>query len=301
MTSKTADKNSKKFIKPFAKKSFGQNFLSDEKYINKIIAAVGARPDETIIEIGPGRGALTEKLIQTGANIIAVELERDMNAVLKEKFADVSNFSLIEADALKINFKQLFSPAQTKKIKLAANLPYYISTAILQKIIDEREVFSQAVLMFQKEVVERITAKPNDAERGFLSVIVQASAVAEKLFDVPPQAFRPVPKVWSSVVKLSFIENAFENENFSEFNLTRKNIDYSMFRQLVSVGFSQRRKTIFNNLKNFHTELKMEIPAGDWEIILRESCIEPTRRAESLNLEEWQKVTVQVQDYLSRK
>lgn len=256
--------------KPFAKKSFGQNFLVDENYINKIISALSAKQDETIVEIGAGRGALTEKLIESGANVIAIELERDMLAVLRGRFSGKSNFTLVESDALKVDFGALTKTVnKTTKIKLVANLPYYISTAILQVLIEQREVFAEMILMFQREVVERITARAGNSERGFLTVLVEAYLQAEKLFDVPPIAFRPSPKVSSAVVRLTPKVSRIENQK--------------LFRELVSAGFNQKRKTILNNLKNFSPLIEMQAT-------LEDCAIAPERRAESLTFDEWKRL-----------
>lgn len=254
--------------KPFAKKSFGQNFLVDENYINKIISALNPQTHETVIEIGAGRGALTEKLIELGANVLAIEFEREMIAVLKEKFSNSDNFNLIESDALKTDFTEITkSKDQKPKTKLVANLPYNISTAILQKLIEQRELFSEMVLMFQREVVERITAKEGTSERGFLSVLAQTYLETERLFDVPPNAFRPIPKVWSSVIRLKPKTVTIENE--------------TLFREIISAGFAQRRKTILNNLK---------LKFADAESVLHQAEIDTKRRAETLTLEEWQRI-----------
>ena len=255
--------------KPFAKKSFGQNFLVDRNVIDKIIAALNLQTGETIIEIGAGRGALTEKIVESGALVIAVELEREMISILQKIFEKVPNFHLIEQDALQINFNRLTNvEANLPKRKLVANLPYNISTAILQKLIEQREVFSEMILMFQREVVERITAKAGSSSRGFLSVLSQNYLETEKLFDVSPNAFRPIPKVWSSVVRLKPKENIVKNE--------------SMFREIVSISFAQKRKTILNNLKN---------KFANAEDILFRAEIESKRRAETLSLEEWRRIT----------
>lgn len=269
-TRKTEDR------KPFAKKSFGQNFLVDQDYINKIIAALNPQKDETIIEIGPGRGALTEKLVEKKGKVIAVELDKDLIPLLQEKFRQNENFQLIEADALKIDFKELTKlKDQSSKIKLVANLPYYISTAILQRLIEQRKVFSEMVLMFQREVVERITAEPGNKERGFLTVLAEAYLETEKLFDIPPAAFRPAPKIWSSVVRI-LPKNNDEIE------------DEILFRELVSAAFQQKRKTIFNNLKNAPKNLCEKFERkGDIEFILNKSAINQIRRAETLTFEEW--------------
>jgi 16S rRNA (adenine1518-N6/adenine1519-N6)-dimethyltransferase len=265
--------------KPFAKKSFGQNFLVDKNYIDKIINALGLQTGESVVEIGAGRGALTEKLVESGARVIAIELDRDLIPLLKEKFAENENFSLIEQDALKLDFREVINRQRTKdkgqRTKLVANLPYYISTAILQKLIEQREVFSEMVLMFQREVVERITAEPGNKERGFLTVLVEAYLEAEKLFDVPPAAFHPAPKIWSAVVRLTPREKVeIENEK--------------LFRKIVSAGFAQRRKTILNNLKNAPAALKEEI--GDAEKLLADCEIDAKRRAETLTTEEWKRI-----------
>ncbi len=258
--------------KPFAKKSFGQNFLVDGNIINKITAALNPQVGETIIEIGSGRGALTEGLVESGANIVAVELERDMIAVLRQRFDGENNFRLIESDALKVDYSALSTQHSALKVKLVANLPYYISTAILQKLIEQREVFSEMVLMFQLEVVERITAEVGNSERGFLSVLVQNYLEVHKLFDVPPSAFRPSPKVKSAVVRLTpKIETNVRDEK--------------LFREIVSAAFVQKRKTIFNNLKNCPPDLRERL--GDVNELLNKSGIEPNRRAETLTTDEW--------------
>lgn len=252
----------------FAKKSFGQNFLTDENYINKIISAVNPQKDEIVIEIGAGRGALTEKLIESGTDVIAIEFEREMVALLKENFSSYPNFQLIESDALKVDFKSLDDRTlKISKFKLVANLPYNISTAILQKLIEQREVFGEMVLMFQREVVERITAKVNTSERGFLSVLTQNYLETEKLFDVSPNAFRPIPKVWSSVIRLKPKTENIQNE--------------MLFREIIAAGFAQRRKTILNNLK-----LKFD----NAEQLLNKCGIDAKRRAETLSIEEWRKI-----------
>lgn len=258
--------------KSYAKKSFGQNFLIDQNYVNKIIDALNPQKGETIVEIGAGRGALTEKLLESGANIIAIELDRDLIPVLRAEFGENENFKLIETDALKVDFSEIRKTEnQRSKTKLVANLPFNISTAILQQLIEQRDAFSEMILMFQREVVRRIIAGPGNSERGFLSVLVEAYLEAKKLFDIPPSAFRPAPKVWSAVVRLRPKENS------------RKNDD--LFREIISAGFAQRRKTIANNLKNAPADLREKI--GDVEKLLEICEIDPKRRAQTLTLEEW--------------
>ncbi len=263
----------------FSKKSFGQNFLVDQNYISKIIGALNPQNGEVIIEIGAGRGALTEVLVETGANIIAIELERNMIAVLRERFAGQTNFRLVEADALTVDFSELLAPGGlTCKPKLVANLPFNISTAILQKLIEQRACFSEMILMFQREVVERIMAKVGNSERGFLTVLTEASLTAEKLFDVPPKAFSPAPKVWSAVVRFKpKADVKINNEN--------------LFREIVSASFRQKRKTILNNLKSAPPNLREKIERRyDAQKLLEVAGIEPNRRAETLTVDEWKKI-----------
>lgn len=271
---KTEDRKAKTV---FAKKSFGQNFLTDQNYIEKIVSALNPQPKETIVEIGAGRGALTKKLVESGANVLAVELDKDLIPLLKENFGSYKNFVLIEQDALKIDFRQLLKAENQKpKAKLAANLPFYISTAILQKLIEQRDCFSEMILMFQREVVERITAKAGSAERGFLTVLVETFLNAEKLFDVPPEAFRPAPKVWSTVARLKPKEQ-------NEIEIS----DEKLFREIVGACFMQKRKTILNNLKNFALA---DAEKKETSRVLEQSRISPERRAETLTVSEWKRL-----------
>ena len=253
-----------------AKKSLGQNFLVDQNYVRKIVDSLDLAESDTVIEIGPGRGAITEYLVDSGASVIAIELDRELVPILQETFAGNSNFKVVEADATTVDFESLLSDRapnvkdQSSKIKLVANLPYYISTPILQHLSTQRHLFDRLVLMFQKEVVDRITARPGDSERGFLTVLVEAAFEVEKLFDVPANAFRPVPKVTSSVARFWPKDSPIDDEK--------------SFRDLVSTAFSQKRKTILNNLKTALPDAKGK---------LERSGIDPQRRAESLTLDEW--------------
>lgn len=251
-----------------AKKSLGQNFLRDETVINRIVDALDLQDDETVLEIGPGRGALTQRLLEDAGTVIAIEFDRDMISLLRERFGSLGNFELIDDDALNIVLADILKTTGGGQIKLVANLPYNISTPILQRLIDQRHLFSRIVLMFQREVVKRITASPGGKERGFLSVLVENAFHTECLFDVSPQAFQPVPKVWSSVVRLTPKKSAVSDE--------------ALFRKIISVSFSQKRKNILNNLK----------PAfADASVLLERSGIDGRRRAETLTLQEWIELT----------
>jgi 16S rRNA (adenine1518-N6/adenine1519-N6)-dimethyltransferase len=254
--------NGKPARKPFAKKSFGQNFLVDPKYIQKIIDALALSGEDIVVEIGAGRGALTEILVENAGKVFAIELDRDLIPILREQFGTLPNFELVDADALSLDFKELL--AREGKAKLVANLPYNISTAILQRLIEHRWAFSEMVLMFQREVVHRITAKPGNSDRGFLTLLVESSFGAVKLFDVPGKAFNPPPDVTSSVVRLVPIDSGIADEK--------------LFRKLVSQGFMQKRKNLSNNFK-------ATLPNANELMISID--IDPNRRAETLTLDEW--------------
>ena len=249
-----------------AKKSLGQNFLQDAPVIERIVNALHLAPDDTVIEIGPGRGALTETLLTRADKVIAIEFDLDMIAFLRQRFG-ASGLELVEGDVLDIGLGELVS----ETAKLVGNLPYNISTPILQRLIECRESFSTIVLMFQREVVDRITATPGGRDRGFLSVLVEDAFVAERLFDVPPTAFQPAPKVWSSVVRLT-----------PRFSRAR---NAKVFRGVVSASFAQKRKTILNNLKNVFPDAAATLHVAN---------IDTGRRAETLTLDEWLRLSDQI-------
>jgi 16S rRNA (adenine1518-N6/adenine1519-N6)-dimethyltransferase len=256
---------------PFAKRSFGQNFLVDRRIIERIVDALAPGHDDEVVEIGPGRGALTRSLADAGARLTAIELDRDLITELQQEFADSPNVTILPADALTVDFSAIAS-SNGKKLKLVANLPYNISTAILRRLARQREAFSVLVLMFQREVVERLAAQPGSSARGFLTVLVEAFFEVERLFDVPPTAFRPVPKVWSSVVRLTPKPEAPPLAGNEE-----------VFEQVISTAFQRKRKTIHNNFRaSGMKRFPKDVPA--W---LASCEIDPNRRAESITLPEW--------------
>src|SRR5215471_18106844 len=183
-----------------AKRSLGQNFLIGSHYPQRIVDSVSPQAGETIIEIGPGQGALTGLLVESGARVIAIELDAALIPHLTQRFSGRENFQLVEADALRVDYCELIAPAV--RARVVANLPYYISTPILQALIAYRRCLSEMTLMLQREVVERIAAVPGGKEYGFLSVLAQFYCEVEKFFDVPPGAFRPAPKVYSTALRL---------------------------------------------------------------------------------------------------
>jgi len=264
---------------PYPSKRLGQHFLRDQRTINRIIDALAPRADETIVEIGPGTGALTSVLVERAGRVIAVEFDNKLAPLLQERFAGFENFKLLMADALTLNFCEEILPVRSAR--LVANLPYNISTAILQRLIAQRGCLKEMVLMLQREVVERLLAPAGTTDRGFISVLVEAYCEAEKLFDVAPGAFRPPPKVWSSVMRLKFRPQI--NAHIADQNL---------LWETVSAGFAQKRKTILNNLRQAQGRLQETLKRnGGASIVLCKAGVDLKRRAETLTVEEWGRIT----------
>lgn len=263
---------------PFPSKRFGQHFLKDKRTVQRIVDALAPQPDETIVEIGPGTGALTAELIARAANVVAVEFDNKLTPLLNEQFGQQANFKLIMADALATDFCREIQPAS--HARLVANLPYNISTAILQRLIEQRACLTDMVLMLQREVVERIMAPPGSSDRGFLSVLVEAYCETEKLFDVGPGAFRPPPKVWSSVMRVRFRPQ-----------INTDDTDERLLWATVSAGFAQKRKTILNNLRHTSGRLADILKRnGGASIVLCKAGVELQRRAETLTIDDWSRI-----------
>ena len=264
---------------PYPSKRLGQHFLRDQRTIHRIIDALNPKSDETIVEIGPGTGALTSVLVERAGRLVAIEFDNKLAPLLQERFGAFGNFKLVMADALTVDFCKEILPAQSARI--VANLPYNISTAILQRLIAQRVCIDEMVLMLQREVVERVLAPAGTSDRGFISVLVEAYCEAEKLFDVTPGAFRPPPKVWSSVMRLKFRSR-----------INTENTDEGLLWEVVSAGFAQKRKTILNNLRHTSGRLQETLKRnGGASIVLCKAGIDLQRRAETLTVEEWQRIT----------
>ncbi len=258
-----------------SKRRFGQNFLVDRNVVDRIIAAVNPQTNETLIEIGPGRGALTSQLVAKAGRVMAVEFDRELVPQLRAEFANNSNLQVIEADALATNFCEIIRPSESARV--VANLPYNIGTAILQRLIEQRQCITEMTLMLQREVVDRITAAPGSSDRGYLSVFVEAYCETEKLFDVSPQSFRPVPKVLSTVARLRVSKT-----------IAAEVKDEKLLWQIVSAGFAHPRKTILNNLREAPEPIQELLKKrGGASIVLCEAGITPLRRAETFALDEW--------------
>ena len=216
-----------------AKKKFGQNFLVDRYFISKIINEINPKEESTILEIGPGKGAITEPILKKINHISVVEIDPDMIKILKQKITK-KKISILAEDVLSIN-DEFFK----KFNKIIGNLPYYIATEIILKLTKIYSSSSELYFMVQKEVAERITAKPSNKSFGRLSVILQYYFDTELLFEIPPEAFSPQPKITSAFIRL-----------IRKKRVSPKVINKDSFEKIVKVAFSQKRKTIKNNFKN---------------------------------------------------
>jgi 16S rRNA (adenine1518-N6/adenine1519-N6)-dimethyltransferase len=275
MKGKPAEEHSLAKGEPYPTKRLGQNFLRDSRTINRIIEAFEPAANETVLEIGPGTGALTSILVERAGRVVAVEFDRKLTSLLTERFGKRENFKLVSADALQTSFCEEIKPAE--HARLIANLPYNISTAILQRLIAQRHCLTEMVVMLQREVVERIMSPAGSSERGFLSVLIEGYCETEKLFDVAPGAFRPPPKVWSSVMRLKFRPA-----------LAVEVKDEELLWATVSAGFAQKRKTILNNLRHSSGRVQETVQKnGGASIVLCKAGVELQRRAETLTIEEW--------------
>jgi 16S rRNA (adenine1518-N6/adenine1519-N6)-dimethyltransferase len=244
------------------KKRFGQHFLHDRSVVQRILDAFDPQPGETLVEIGPGPGALTRPLLERCAPLHVVELDRDLAAHLRSDFP-AGKLIVHEADALRFDFCALAPTGG--KLRLIGNLPYNISTPLLFHLLDQATCIQDMLFMLQKEVVDRLAAAPGGKDYGRLSVMIQRQLRVEKLFDVPPGAFTPPPKVDSSVVRL--VPHTVPPIQVR---------DADVFAQVVRAAFAQRRKTLRNNLKGLLTSDTLESLG-----------IDPQRRAETLTLAEF--------------
>jgi 16S rRNA (adenine1518-N6/adenine1519-N6)-dimethyltransferase len=253
------------------RKRFGQNFLHDHNIIYNILSSLQAKPDQHWVEIGPGLGALTEPLLKMGMQLDVVELDRDLVALLKEKFKE-SDLNIHSGDALKFNFSAL--AINNEKLRIIGNLPYNISTPLMFHLLDNAFCIEDMHFMLQKEVVDRICAVPGSKKYGRLSVMMQYHCATELLFDVPPESFEPAPKVMSAIVRLVPHQTPPVHVN-----------DMVKLNRVVIQAFSQRRKTLRNSLKKIIDENA-----------IIDLNIDPTSRAEVLTLDDFARLSNLLQD-----
>ncbi|MEM9256664.1 MAG: 16S rRNA (adenine(1518)-N(6)/adenine(1519)-N(6))-dimethyltransferase RsmA [Pseudomonadota bacterium] len=247
-----------------ARKRFGQNFLIDTAVIDRIVAVVNPAKDEHLVEIGPGKGALTEALLSSGCHLDVIELDRDLVPGLLAAFSVNARFTLHQGDALTFDYARALPDAAEShgRLRIVGNLPYNISTPLIFRLLEQSDAIVDMHFMLQKEVVERLAASPGGGTWGRLGIMAQFLCKVEQLFDVPPSAFRPIPRVNSAIVRLTpWGESPWPK------------CEQAQLHRVVKNAFAQRRKTLRNNLKGL-------IDTG----ALEELGIDPGARAETLNL-----------------
>ncbi|WP_321993155.1 16S rRNA (adenine(1518)-N(6)/adenine(1519)-N(6))-dimethyltransferase RsmA [Clostridium butyricum] len=249
-------------------KSLGQNFLIDDSVLTDIVDGASVDDKDFIIEIGPGVGTLTAKLLMKAKKVTSIELDNDLIPILQEELGGHENFDLIHNDALKVDFNSLIGDEPS--VKLVANLPYYVTTPIIVKLLKDGYNFKSLTIMIQKEVAERINAEPNCKEYGALSVLVQYYCNTSIVRRVAPSCFIPRPKVESIVIRLDRLEAPRVNVK-----------DETLMFALVRAGFNMRRKTLWNATKAFN------LSKEKLEEAFEKSGIDPKRRAETLSIEEF--------------
>jgi 16S rRNA (adenine1518-N6/adenine1519-N6)-dimethyltransferase len=259
------------------KPKLGQTFLTDQNAAHRIVDALGDVSRSTVLEIGPGRGALTGLLLERAGRLIAIELDRVLAAQLRLKYATRHNLEIVEGDALAIDFGTLvmrapgplrhIAPGSLQKAYVVGNLPYYITSELLLRLFAFHDLFASMVLMVQREVGERLAAAPGGREYGLLSATAQLYARVEKLFTLPPGAFSPPPKVHSCVLRLT-IEPKMEKLGVPE----------QEFQDFLKLCFAQKRKTLVNNLKP-------KFPEAEVRVALSAARLRPDVRAEAASLE----------------
>ena len=252
------------------KKQFGQNFISDDHLLAKIVEAAEITPEDVVIEIGPGAATLTAALAEKAAQVIAIEIDKDLFPIIERRMAGYSNFELVAGDAMKVDFDALAAKYGAKRYKVVANLPYYITTPIVMRFLEEGFRVSELVIMVQQEVADRFLASPGTKAYGAITAAINYYGSVSRAFNVPRTMFTPRPEVDSSIVKIKCYENKpFEAD------------DEKLLRRVIKAAFGQRRKTLNNALK------ALNLPKDELDKALQRAGIDAARRGETLSVEEF--------------
>ncbi|MFA5523191.1 MAG: 16S rRNA (adenine(1518)-N(6)/adenine(1519)-N(6))-dimethyltransferase RsmA [Tissierellales bacterium] len=260
-------------------KSLGQNFLIDGNIIDRIVEGANIKDEDGIIEIGPGIGTLTQKLCESAEKVVAIELDNNLLPILEETLGDYSNLEVVHGDVLKVDINKIIEEKlEGRKVKVVANLPYYITTPIIMKLLEENLKIDKIVVMVQKEVALRMKATPGNKDYGALSIAVQYYSKPEIIVDVPKNVFMPRPNVDSAVIMLSVYPEPIIRVK-----------DEKLFFRVVKAAFGKRRKTLLNALDS-GIELKKE----EIGLILEKSGIDPIRRGETLSITEFARIADEI-------
>jgi len=255
------------------RKRFGQHFLNDPEIIQKIVQAIHPKPEDALVEIGPGLGAITQPLLQQVDHLDVIELDRDLAKTIGDRVTTPHQLTVYQQDALKFDFQQLSRPQ--KKLRIIGNLPYNISTPLLFHLLKFAPLIQDMHFMLQKEIVDRITAKPNTKAYGRLTVMIQYFCETHSLFTVEPTAFKPPPKVNSAVIRL-----------VPHTTLPYPALSQALLKEVTTQAFNQRRKTIHNALKPY-------LSSADFVTL----SLNPILRPEELTVEDF----VRISNYVAEK
>lgn len=262
-----------------ANKSLGQNFLISEKVVESIVESSKVTKEDLVIEIGPGLGTLTKELLERAGKVICIELDKNMIKILEDRFSLYNNFEIIFNDVLKVDLDKVIKEEKEKNklknAKIVANLPYYITTPIIMKLLEEKLDLESITVMIQKEVADRLIAIPGEKNTGAITYAVYYYSIAEKILEVPKESFIPEPEVTSEVIKLNIRKKE---------NMDIKNKDL-MFK-IIKNAFMQRRKTLLNALAN----AKIFKSKEEGKEVLEKLKLNENIRAEKLSLEDFAKI-----------
>jgi 16S rRNA (adenine1518-N6/adenine1519-N6)-dimethyltransferase len=253
-------------------KRLGQSFLEDRNVINKILKISDIRGDDTVVEIGAGIGIMTEAIAQKARKVIALEIDPRMIGILKERLKSYHHVDIVQTDVLEYNFSPVSFESLSKKIKVIGNIPYNISSQILFQLLAYRNHISSMILMFQKELADRLVASPGTKEYGIPTVLVSMYSECYRAMVIPRSCFYPEPKVMSAVMKMIIREKPLMDLK-----------DHEFFFKIVKIAFSKRRKTLLNNIRN-----SQELGYSERDVVraLEMACIDGMRRGETLTAEE---------------
>ena len=263
-----------------ANKSLGQNFLIDDNVVENIVKSANIQENDIVIEIGPGLGTLTKELLKVAKKVICVELDKRMISILKERFILYDNLEIINEDILKVNLKKIVEQEKNREdigsFKIVANLPYYITTPIIMKLLEKEKCYESIIVMVQKEVAERLCAAPGQRNAGAITYTVDYYSQAEKILEVSKESFIPPPEVDSAVIKLTI-------RNTPKVQLKNE----EMFFKIIKLAFMQRRKTILNALSSNNEIFRSKEQIKE---ILKELKIDEKTRGENLKLEQFAQI-----------
>ena len=259
-----------------ANKNLGQNFLIDDEAVNGIVEAAKVSKDDLIIEIGPGLGTLTKELLDRAGKVICIELDKRMIEILNDRFSMYDNFKVLNEDVLKVDLKNLISKEKIITTKIVANLPYYITTPIIMKLLEERLDIETITVMIQKEVADRLVTNPGTGDTGAITYAIHYYTEPKRVLEVPNTAFIPAPKVNSTVINLDILKEP-----------KVKVQDEAKLFELIKTAFMQKRKTLLNALSNSNKYGSKEEISKVLELLKIDSRVRP----EKLTLEEFAKIT----------